>query len=303
MLKKDYLHLETTNRCTLKCPGCPRTVWQNLIKQPIQKADLNPDHLKSFLDCKSMEDIDKFTLCGDYGDTIYYPHLFRLIKMFREKAFTIQTNGSYKSKEWWTELNRLLTDRDRIIFGIDGLGDQNLKYRVNANWKSIETAVDVLSKGPAKLIVQTLVFEFNYKNLDVIREWAESKGMEWFSLKTARFGMDKSIMPKDNRNVMTGEMYKPEYEQKIPMEIKPNCLFSSIVTSDGYFMPCDWIRNPLTMYRSELYLQREKWMDRLQIKNITLDDAYLVLEEWMDNVKSKGMAGQAEVLCKMKCRA
>jgi hypothetical protein len=57
------------------------------------------------------------------------------------------------------------------------------------------------------------------------------------------------------------------------------------------------------MYRSELYLQREKWMDRLQIKNITLDDAYLVLEEWMDNVKSKGMAGQAEVLCKMKCRA
>jgi len=25
--------------------------------------------------------------------------------------------------------------------------------------------------------------------------------------------------------------------------------------------------------------------------------------EWMDNVKSKGMAGQAEVLCKMKCRA
>ena len=57
------------------------------------------------------------------------------------------------------------------------------------------------------------------------------------------------------------------------------------------------------MYRSELYLRREKWMDRLQIKNITLDDAYLVLEEWMDNVKSKGMAGQAEVLCKMKCRA
>jgi len=303
MLFKNYLHIETTNRCTLKCPACPRTVWQNLIKQPIQKADLNLNHLKNFINCKSGESFEKLTLCGDYGDTIYYPDLFKMIKMFRHKAFEIDTNGSYKTRKWWTELNSLLTKDDTVVFGIDGLGEENTKYRVNANWESIETAVDVLSKGPAKLKCQTLIFDFNHKKLDEIKEWAENKGMEWFSMKTMRFGLDKDIVPKNEQDILTKEMYKDEYEQKVPMEINPQCLPSCVVTSDGYFMPCDWIRNPLTFYRSELYLQRKKWIDRLKISNITLDDAYGVLEEWMENVKQKGRNGQAEVLCKMKCRA
>ena len=84
MLSKNWLHIETTNRCTLKCPACPRTVWHNLIKRPVPKADLNLDHLKSFLDCESMKEIDQFLLCGDYGDTIYYPRLFEMIKMFTD---------------------------------------------------------------------------------------------------------------------------------------------------------------------------------------------------------------------------
>jgi len=301
MLSKNHLHIETTNRCTLKCPACPRTVWQNLIGQPVQKADLDLDDFKKFLECESMEKIDTYLLCGDYGDTIYYPHLFKMIKMFREKAFYIHTNGSYKSKEWWTELNGLLTEKDVVIFGIDGLGEENKKYRVNADWKSIEIAIDVLSKGPAKLKCQTLIFEFNQKKLDGIKEWAEAKGMEWFSLKTSRFGQ-KDIMPKDEHLWNKKEMYKEEYALEKPIEIMPRCLEASVVTCEGYFMPCDWIRNPLTFYKSELYLDRKKWIDRLRIKDNTLDTAYNILSEWIENVKIKGKKGQAEVLCKMKCR-
>ncbi len=301
MLSKNYLHIETTNRCTLACPACPRTIWKNLSGKNVTKADLDLQDLKKFLDCESNEKIEAFQLCGDYGDTIYYPHLFEMIKMFRDKAFHIDTNGSYKSREWWTELNSLLTEKDIITFGIDGLKGDNEKYRVNANWESIETAVDVLSKGPAKLKCQTLIFDFNYKKLEEIKDWAESKGMEWFSLKTMRFGDDK-LMPQDQKLVDTQERYKEEFESNTPIEIEPKCLRASVVTSDGYFMPCDWIRNPLTFYKSELYLSRKKWIDRLKIKDITLDQAYGVLAEWIQNVREKGMAGQAEVLCKMKCR-
>ena len=97
-------------------------------------------------------------------------------------------------------------------------------------------------------------------------------------------------------------MYKKEYALKNPIEIMPRCLEASVVTSDGYFMPCDWIRNPLTFYKSELYLDRKKWIDRLRIKDNTLDTAYNILSEWIENVKMKGKQGQAEILCKMKCR-
>ena len=177
MLSKNYLHIETTNRCTLKCPACPRTVWQNLLGQPIQKADLDLDDFKKFLECESMEKIDTFVLCGDYGDTIYYPHLFKMIKMFREKAIQINTNGSRRSKEWWQELNSLLTKKDIIVFAIDGIDEENLKYRVNADWDSILTGIDVVTKGPATIKCQTLIFDFNKDKLKEISDWAESKGM------------------------------------------------------------------------------------------------------------------------------
>lgn len=303
MYQRNSLHIETTNRCTLKCPACPRTVWQNLIHKPIPKADLDLNHLEKFLDCESDKNIDTFNLCGDYGDTIYYPHLFKMLKMFRHKGFRIATNGSYKTKKWWQELNDLLSDKDVITLGIDGLYEDNKKYRVNADWDSINTAIEVLSSGPAKVRVQTLVFDFNHNKLDDIKSWAESKGMEWFSLKTSRFGMDKDIIPKNKDQVNTREMYNKDFQKQLPMKIIPQCLQSCVITSDGYFMPCDWIRNPLTFYKSELFLEKKKWIDRLKISDITLDDAHSVLEEWMDNVKANGLNGNAEVLCKMKCRA
>lgn len=301
MLSKNWLHIETTNRCTLKCPACPRTVWHNLIKRPVPKADLNLDHLKSFLDCESMKEIDQFLLCGDYGDTIYYPRLFEMIKMFRHKSFKIKTNGSRRSKEWWQELNSLLTEEDEIIFGIDGIDEENLKYRVNADWDSILTGIDVVTKGPATIKCSTLIFDFNKDKLKEISDWAESKGMEWVSEKSMRFG-DEKIIPKDKNLVREDELYKSEYAHKNSMKIAPRCLEASVVTSDGYFMPCDWIRNPLTFFRSELYLNKQKWTDRLNISKITLDQAYDVLAEWIQNVKDKGIKGEAEVLCKMKCR-
>ena len=301
MIRKT-LHLETTNRCTLKCPACPRTIWQNYLGQPIAKADLNIDHLEHFLDCDSSDQVENLTLCGDYGDTIYYPKLFELIKRFRHKNFRIHTNGSYKKEEWWHDLNGLLTNQDQIIFAIDGIGKDNEKYRINADWPSIETGIDIMTKGPAKVIMKTLMFDFNYKKLNEFQEYADKKGMEWVTEKTHRFG-DKTIVPKDETFVDTKEMYKEDYEKKEPMEIVPQCLTSAVVTSDGYFLPCDWIRNPLTFFKSELYLEKEKWIDRLKISEINLDVAYQVLGEWIQNVIHKGKIGQAEVLCKMKCRA
>ena len=301
MIRK-VLHLETTNRCTLKCPACPRTIWQNYLGQPIAKADLDIDHLEHFLDCESSSQIEYFTLCGDYGDTIYYPKLYELIKRFRHKRFRIHTNGSYKTEEWWNNLNSLLSEQDEIIFAIDGLGKENEKYRINSNWDSIETGIDVMRKGPAKVTMKTLLFDFNYKKLDKFQEYADKKGIAWITEKTHRFG-DKKNVPKDKEFVNTQEMFKVDYNKKEPMKIVPQCLIAAVVTSDGYFLPCDWIRNPLTFFNSELFLERSKWMDRLKISEINLDDAYEVLHEWIANVIHKGNTGQAEVLCKMKCRA
>ena len=97
----ESLHIETTNRCTLECPACPRTTWKQMLGSNMPRQDLDLDELEYFLDCKEGRKIEKFKLCGDYGDTLYYPKLFEMIRRFRDRTFKIQTNGSYRTKEWW----------------------------------------------------------------------------------------------------------------------------------------------------------------------------------------------------------
>ena len=120
-MPENSLHIETTTRCILACPACPRTTWYDILKKPVKKEDLDIDLLEKFLDCPGGEKINHFILCGDYGDSIYYPDLFKLIKRFRDRvAFEIVTNGSRQTEKFWNTLAGLMTEKDTIIFSIDG---------------------------------------------------------------------------------------------------------------------------------------------------------------------------------------
>ena len=94
------LHIETTKRCTLECAGCARTVWKTFSQTPVPISDLDYTLLHNFLNCEKGKTVTGFTLCGDYGDTLYYPKLFNFIKDFRQYEFHLHTNGSYQKKSW-----------------------------------------------------------------------------------------------------------------------------------------------------------------------------------------------------------
>jgi MoaA/NifB/PqqE/SkfB family radical SAM enzyme len=271
-----------------------------MFNQPIAKADLDYKKLHNFLDCPSGEAVETIRLCGDYGDSIYYPKLFDFIKEFRHKQFYIQTNGSRRHVEWWKQLSSLLLPGDRIYYSIDGLEEDNAKYRVNSDWDSLVKGLEIISQCPATLLCETLIFNYNYDKLDKIREFAESYGMEWTSVKTMRFGNEGLRPPVDH--VLQEEEYKTDYHLNNPIEIAPRCFEAAVITSGGLFLPCDWIRHPFTYYKTDLHKDKERWTSRLNIENITLDDALAVLTEWTEHVKAKGIAGTADVLCKMKCR-
>ena len=69
-MSANSLHIETTTRCILACPACPRTTWHDILKKPVSKEDLDVDLLEKFLDCPGGKTFNKFILCGDYGDSI-----------------------------------------------------------------------------------------------------------------------------------------------------------------------------------------------------------------------------------------
>lgn len=296
------LHIEVTNRCVLQCPACPRTIWKELTKRPVNKSDLSIEAFEKFLDCDDGRAVETLLLCGDYGDCIYYPDLFNFIKKFRHKKFELRTNGSRMPPEFWTQLASLLIKEDIIVFGIDGLEDTNHLYRKNSDWDSIMTAVDIMAKSPAQVKWQTIVFSFNQDSLHDIKAFAESKGAEFFSLKTHRYG-DDSLKP-NTIFVETNYEWQPSFNDNSPIVIEPRCNTAKVVTCDGYYLPCDWLRNPKTFYKSDIWKNRTEWFDKMSIDKINLDQGNELVRKWEQSVIEKGQRGDPSLdrLCKMLCR-
>lgn len=299
----NHLHIEPTNRCVLACPGCPRTTWKDILKRPVSKADLDIDLLERFLDCEEGRKINRFYVCGDYGDPIYYPELLTLIERFRDKvSFEIVTNGSRQTEKFWNNLSSVLTDQDRIMFSIDGLEDTNHLYRINSDWPSIELGLDIMSKSSASVHWKTIVFKFNIEQLEKIKSFAISKGATFHAEKTHRYG-NNDLKPDNDQYVETNHLFQTDFTKNIPIEIEPRCSEAKAITADNYLIPCNWIRNPRTFYKSQLWLKKEEWLNKLKLENNTFDQALLVIKDWENHVIQNGLeSGNVDVLCKMLCR-
>jgi MoaA/NifB/PqqE/SkfB family radical SAM enzyme len=287
------MHIEPTSRCTLACPACPRTWFSDTFNRPFPKQDLDVDMLEQFLDCDSGSQVTQFTLNGNHGDPIYYPDLFKLISRFRSnKTFKISTNGSYQKAEFWHKLSSMLTPNDTIYFSIDGLEHNNHLYRRNSDWASIMEGLDIMAKGPARVVWKTLYFSYNINDIDQIKTLAHSKGVEFFVEPSSRFG-DQSLMPTE-KFVDISRLYKYNINNVV---IEPKCGHSSeYISADGYYWPCCLITSMYSLHKTSLWRGRDKW----KISNQTLDSAREQVLVWKQAILDNPI--EAHDVCKMSCK-
>jgi MoaA/NifB/PqqE/SkfB family radical SAM enzyme len=288
------MHIETTTRCTLACPGCPRTEIADKLGA-FPKRDLVVEDLVNFLDCDSGQQIKSLLLEGNHGDPIYYPDLIKLIDAFRStKTFTIVTNGSHRDAKFWHTLASKLTPADLIIFSIDGLEHNNHLYRKNSNWASIMLGLDIMTKSGVQVGWKTLIFDYNHSEIDQIRTFAESRGAKFVSESTARFG-DESLRPPE-QFVELNRDYQSTIKKNI--DIHPQCdnHEKEYISADGYYWPCCWVSSAFTLYKSQLWKDRQNWT----MTGNTLDTLRKRLDNWVDNIVAD--PDNADIVCKLNCK-
>ena len=290
------LQIETTSRCTLKCPACSRTWWNETLGRKIPINDIDIDAVYSFLDCEKGRQIEMLDLRGDWGDCIYYPKLFDFIRKFRnEKNFTICTNGSRQTQKFWDKLSSWLTEKDIVEFSIDGLEDTNHIYRRNSDWKSLMVGLNTIHKSKAQIVWKSRIFSFNQDRLGEMKTFAEQFDAKFEYEMTHRFG-DESLKPSSTL-IDEEIVYKPD---RVVDKIIPRCrqFDNPSISAYNMFFPCGWFCAPQVLYKSKLWKDREKWM----IKDTTLDELWKnVLLPWAQDIEDN--PATASILCRTKCRA
>jgi MoaA/NifB/PqqE/SkfB family radical SAM enzyme len=256
-------HIELTNMCTLKCPRCARTNFIERFPNHWTNKNLDLDNLKKFLDIDLSNKI--FSLCGSYGDAIYYDRLFDAIDFFKQHnaIVNLATNGSYQKIEWWETLASKLTDKDSVTFAIDGLPDNFTKYRINADWQSMSQGIDILARSDTKLIWQYIVFSFNENDIAKAEKLSVDLGFDKFNvLRSDRFENKTDWLRPTDKHIGDRDtpitLWKQEDEKEI--EVVPICKKLNnqhYISADGYYMPCCYVSDHRFYYKSEFYKNRD----------------------------------------------
>lgn len=268
----EHWHIELCSKCSLKCPRCSRQE----VPEGLTNNDLSLQWFKKNFTGKLLTDVKKFTFCGDDGDPIYAKDFIKILTWLRanndQVQFVIVTNGSYKTKKWWQQLNNILTEKDQIHFSLDGWDQEsNSIYRVNCNWYSIMSGIEVLRHSKAYKTWAAIAFRFNEDKIKQMQKLAKQLAFDSFQLTLSTkfgknylgYGKDDDLQPSNQyiatgrftRNsialsgkewhdncldIFTKRFYNEETENQ---SIVPLCMIGNkglYINAEGKFNPCCW---------------------------------------------------------------
>jgi len=195
------IQLETTSRCSLKCPYCQRTIEAGTGRY--SKSDLTLDILKDIFFTDGVEDVID---CGRYGDPSFYPYYHDLLDLVVDSSLktykaSIAATG-HREKWWTTTIDKLVKVRNSgtkpiITFGIDGLEDTSKIHRKGQNFYEIWNAMINCHEAGIKVIWQVIPTSANEYQLEEIKDIAGNLEIEISMVLSNRFrGSNDSLRPK-----------------------------------------------------------------------------------------------------------
>jgi organic radical activating enzyme len=248
------LHIEPTNICTLKCAGCARTQFINQWPNQWKNHSIDIDHLIKFLDVDLTN--TQITLCGNYGDPIYHPDFLQLVKKLKQRncRLEIVTNGSYKNRQWWTDLCAELSESDSVVFSVDGVPENFTIYRQNGDWDSIHTAMQVVVASGVRSMWKYIPFNYNVDDINAAENLSKKIGLSVFQVVASdRFDQHTvHLMPTDQflgeRKLQQDQFKSGSRQQKV----NPKCAGGTehFITATGHYVPCCYVADHRFYYKT-----------------------------------------------------
>jgi hypothetical protein len=257
-------HIEPTNICTLKCPGCARTQFLEQWPQHWKNHSLDIDQLLAFIDVDLVG--KRVSLCGNYGDPIYHPDLINFVKKFKTRGacLTIITNGSYKNRAWWEDLVSNLDTNDHIVFSVDGSPGNFTDYRINANWDSIKVGMEIVARAQCNSTWKFIPFAFNQLDIAQVEKLSQFIGLKNFLIEHSdRF--DEKTQELIPHTSLLGSRYSAQHSWKSPdsveLKVNPKCSNGDqhFITAEGYYSPCCFMADHRFYYKNQFGKNKKQY--------------------------------------------
>lgn len=192
------LDIELSTRCRLSCTKCIRTRLNE--KKELKIFDFPVEQFRKICESKKYR---RMFFGGTYGDCIYHPDFYELVKIAKENNVEIEihTNGSGKSLDWWKKILMLMTPRDTLNIAMDGFKETVGIYRVNFTEKDFDKNIEVFKLARMRNIgcVWTFIpMRFNEHQIEDAKRLAKEIGISFILKKSERWWSAKDpLIPKN----------------------------------------------------------------------------------------------------------
>ena len=207
MNRSKQVNISLGTRCTLACPKCRRTQFEEQ-GIPIDGGDLSMEDFKKLAD-----HFDDLILCGGVADPVLHPQFIKILEYSYKNGnkVSVSNAASHRPSNWYRrafEVNPEAT----WIFGIDGLPKDSHKYRVNQDGEKLfEMAKIAVSMG-ITTIWQYIIFKYNENDIEEARELAESNDIHFKVWKSDRWdNMQDPFLPTKKENYNIGRRQRPAH--------------------------------------------------------------------------------------------
>ena len=174
------INFEAGIACRLKCHICYRNWNPNELKRK-SRSNIPFDVFKPILNTFRRIDFN-----GNMSDPIYHPDFVQSIEyaVSKDRKIQVHTNGSGKTKKWWTHLFNVTKDyRDcEWVFGIDGLPKDSHKYRVNQDGEKVWEIAKLGASMGCNVTWQYIIFDYNKNDIETCRKMAEEHNIRFFPI-------------------------------------------------------------------------------------------------------------------------
>lgn len=260
-------HIELTNMCTLKCPGCARTQFIDQWPQHWRNHNLTAEDLFGFLDIDLTD--KKINLCGNYGDPIYHPEFLDIVAEFKKRGsiLSITTNGSYKTESWWNNLVCLLDKKDSVKFSVDGLPENFDIYRINGDWNSIQVGMKIVADAVCNSIWKYIVFSYNEHDVEKTKKLCKDIGIKNFKLEYSDRYDQKTFHLKPKSTEFIGRRFQSQqnFKNSCSNQVDADCLSKKtehFITADGFYTPCCYTADHRFYYKNEFGKNKKEYSIR-----------------------------------------
>lgn len=237
------ISVEPTNRCQLRCPGCPS--GRHDLQRP--GGILEPAVLRSLVD-QAHKHLILMNLFFQ-GEPLLHPDLPDMISYAaRRKIYTmVSTNGGLLDADMAKRLTG--SQLSHLIISIDGMTEEVYQaYRVGGSLEAVMRGLQhMVSAGNGVwrrplIELQFVVTRANEHQTEDFLRWARSSGADLWRLKSAQidFGDDMAAWVPENPKWSRYEV-EATGEYRIKSRLANHCrrVWSTpVLTWDGRLLPC-----------------------------------------------------------------